>query len=75
MAWARAHADVSGAFAPNGYELVIVERERKEVYGPAQNVPSGQGRDGSQMWTTRQEVVRTEHSSTIGLWDLAPLVK
>lgn len=73
--WTRTNADVSGVFAPNGYELTIVERERKEVYGPAQNIPSGQGRDGSQMWTTRQDVVRTEYSSTIGLWDLVPVVK
>lgn len=73
--WTRTNADVSGVFAPNRYELTIVERDRKEVYGPAQNVPSGQGRDGSQMWTTRQDVVRTEYSSTIGLWDLAPVVK
>jgi len=74
-AWARAYADVSGAFAPNGYELAIVERDQKQVFGPTQNVPSGQGRDGSQMWTSRQDVVRTEFTSTIGLWDLAPLVK
>lgn len=74
-AWTRSNADVSGVFAPNGYELAIIEREQKPVYGPSQYVPNGQGRDGSQMWTTRQEVVRTEFTSTIGLWDLAPLVK
>lgn len=73
--WNRGYADVSAAFAPTGYDLLIVERERKEVLGPSQNVPSGQGRDGSQMWTARQEVVRTEYTSTLGLWDLSPVVK
>ncbi len=74
--WARGRADVDGTFAPSGFELAIVERERKDVLGPRVTVPNGFNRDGSQqLWDTRQEVVRVEYTSTVGVWDLSPVVK
>jgi hypothetical protein len=66
--------DVDGAFAPAAPLLAIVERERKDVLGPRVAVPGGYGGSGQQ-WDMRQEVVRTEYTSVIGLWDLAPVVK
>ncbi len=72
--WARAYADASGAFAPNGYELLIVEREQKDVLGPRVAVPGGFTGQGQQ-WDTRQEVIRVDHTSTVGVWDLSPVVK
>jgi len=74
-AWDRGSADVDGAFAPSGYELAIVERERKDILGPRVAVPSGFNRDSGQQWDTRQEVLRVDHTSTIGVWDLSPVVK
>jgi hypothetical protein len=70
-AWERPNADVTGAFTPSGYELAIVERERKDVLGPRVAMPVG----GGGQWETRQEVVRIDYSSTVGLWDLSPVVK
>jgi hypothetical protein len=69
--WARANADANGVFAPNGYELLIVERERTDVLGPRVAVPVG----GGQAWDTRQEVIRVDYTSTVGIWDLSPVVK
>jgi uncharacterized membrane protein YgcG len=72
--WARGNVDVSGAFAPTAPLLAVVERERKEVLGQSVAVPgnfTGQG----QQWSTRQEVIRTEYTSVVGLWDLTPVVK
>ena len=69
--WVRGQPDVSAAFAPSGYELAIVERERKEVLGPKVVLPVG----GGQQWDTRQEVVRVDYTSTVGVWDLSPVVK
>lgn len=73
--WERGRADVNGAFAPSGYELAIVERERKDVYGPRVAVPSGYSTGSGQQWDTRQEVIRTDYISTVGLWDLSPVVR
>jgi hypothetical protein len=69
--WARAHVDANGVFAPSGYELLIVERERKDVLGPRVAMPVG----GGQQWETRQEVVRVDYTSIVGLWDLSPVVR
>ncbi len=73
--WDRGSADVGGTFAPSGFELAIVERERKDVLGPRVAVPGGFNGNGGQQWDTRQEVVRVEHTSTVGVWDLSPVVK
>lgn len=59
--WERGGADVTAAFAPTGHELAIVERQTKPVYGTDQY--------GNRI------ALRTDHSSVVGLWDLAPLVK
>ncbi|MEO2088425.1 MAG: hypothetical protein ABGY75_02875, partial [Gemmataceae bacterium] len=72
-AWAG-RGDVHLEFAPAGHDLLAVERERKDVYGATTAVPQGYGQSGQQ-WTTTREVVRTEYKSTLGVWDLAPLVK
>lgn len=61
--WNRGYADVSAAFAPSGCELAIVERERKDVYG----TPPAPG--------TAAPLLRTAYTSTVGIWDLAPVVK
>lgn len=61
-------------FAPSGHELLVVERERKEVYGPSVAVPQGYGQ-GGQQWTTTREVIRTDHKSVLGVWDLTSLAK
>jgi hypothetical protein len=68
--WNRGSADVSAAFTPSGYELAIVERERKETTRSTV-VPGG----GGQQWETRNEVVKVDYTSVIGVWDLAPVVK
>lgn len=73
--WARAYADANGVFAPTGYELLIVERERKDVLGPRVAVPVGGADRGGQQWDTRQEVIRVDYTSTVGIWDLSPVVK
>lgn len=73
-AWAG-RGDVHLAFAPAGHELLAVERERKDVYGATTAVPQGFSGNGGQQWTTNREVIRTEFKSTLGVWDLAPLVK
>lgn len=67
--------DAKFSFAPGGHELFVIERERKDVYGPTNAVPQGFSGNGGQQWTTQREVIRSEYKSTLGVWDLAPLVK
>jgi hypothetical protein len=73
-AWAG-RGDVHLEFAPIGYDLLAVERERKDIYGAMSVLPQGFRPEGGQQWTTTREVVRTEYKSTLGVWDLAPLLK
>lgn len=55
--------DIGGAFHPTAAELVIVEREFREV--PAPFV----GTDG------RRGVERVDYTTVVGLWDLSAVVK
>ncbi len=59
--WERGTGDVSAFFAPTGHDLLVVEREAKPVYGTDQH--------------GNRTTLRTDYTSTVGLWDLGPLVK
>jgi hypothetical protein len=67
--------DKSFAFAPTGYELLVVEREQKSIYGPSSAVPQGFNSNGGQQWTTTREMIRTDYKSVLGVWDLPSVVK
>jgi WD40 repeat protein len=66
--------DATFEFAPTGHELLVVERDQKQIYGPSVAIPQHMTAQG-QTWSTTREVVRTDHTSTFGVWDLSPLAK
>lgn len=76
--WTRGSGDLSAGFAPTGHALLTVERTSTPIYGP----PVGGQPFGSDIklqdsiWIQPQrDIIRTDHTSVIGVWDLAPLVK
>jgi hypothetical protein len=83
--WNRGSGNLSAAFAPTGHELAVIERTEVPVYAaaPAQafdglwnGPPPGGGQFGGLGYIQpAQQVIRTDHTSVIGVWDLAPLVK
>ncbi|MCU0702821.1 MAG: hypothetical protein MUF18_02400 [Fimbriiglobus sp.] len=60
--WERPAVSVLAAFAPKGKELLLVQREWRDVFAPAPP-----GRNAPRL--------RTEDTSTAGLWDLSPVLK
>lgn len=78
--WNRGSGDLSAAFAPGRHELAVVERTSTPVYGPGSGQPFNPfGSDlklQDSLWLQpAREVIRTDHTSVIGVWDLAPLAK
>lgn len=74
-AWDRGRADVSAAFAPLGYELAIVERERRETSFPKLARPDLLEKPEADDYLTADSVVRVRFTSTLGIWDLSAVVK
>ncbi len=65
-AWAG-RGDVTLEFAPAGHDLLAVERQTIQTYGPSVPLPNNGG--------MHRDVTKTDYKSTLGVWDLAPLVK
>ena len=82
-AWNRGSGDLSAVFASGRHELAVVERTSTPIYAeaPAQQLdilwganPPGGGQFGGLIGSA-QHVIRTDHTSVVGIWDLTPLVK
>ena len=82
--WNRGSGDVTAAFAPGRHELAIVERSQTQL--PSHLTPERihggilMGTDGMQPQMIQAQlqqlpVLRIEHTTIIGVWDLAPPVK
>lgn len=84
--WTRGSGDQSAAFAPAGHELAVVERTSTPIYAQGSDpqfgvvwdrpVLGGRNNQLNDLFIQpAQQVIRTDHTSVVGVWDLAPLLK
>lgn len=79
--WTRGSGDLSASFAPTGHALLTVERTSTPIYAPGSGQPFNPflGSDiklqDSLYIQPPQQIIRTDHTSIVGVWELAPLVK